>query len=1276
MSSKKTAIEVLSFKRLKTRYKTVLESPSTSKAETQDDFTYNALSKLDDILENALFPTFSFEPQKDVSEIINVTSRRNKNKDVKRSEQQEALSDKSLMKRTCFQWFESFNQCFGYMPNLQQKDTLFLKLSDSMIKTLKGMLQPPENVSHVYVMPIFLACAMAFKKLERKKQLSFGITMERLTSGPGIPMVDKPWSDYQRSFIQAMMLHNNVNRKIERQSLIEYAISWEGNTPSIVDYRLFLMSIHPFFHMRMLKFYESIIDKMNPVYFFYEFLFVHRPFYCQERSTGFLSAQWLLPLNLSMVFSASEIGNFTSVHPRNITEEGTLIHKANFDIRSDALFVFKQSSMFEVVSIHPNIHHDISEVQLPGMMTEVDDEAISNTKFVPPIDFNQRDIMFNVKNYESVGNSMPGLIASTNAMKDQRRVFAKLKHLKSLSTVYHSAHRRKDIFDGRRYALSLTPNDVNLAHDYQRRLMMNEAMHQWSRDLFVMEIIQNFLERLEKETSALDAISFIHEVFIKPSMLNEFDRIMLNNDYVFDDVIQKAPSQIKRTMADVPITSNDVMMIYFVFLNQMYGFSLTTMKIDLTYLQVRTDIAIVNKHIREFPPSSIIKWMAMWLSLQDIPYTEGFDVQNSQFPFNRRMLPMLYMFECLPIRKKQYNKHTCFSSKVVHDNEYLWSNTTEFTTTVYHSLEDLIARQVDLAKLLFFKTAYLTSTDETSKLATQIDPKRYFLYKNRLFSQNNNDLVRSLLNISSIEVSLFSSEGKTFHEICQDLLPVKDADITQIQNMIDFYMTCLNQFNASLQYLIIRGNEFISTTTQKKEKRVRGGAAYTSEGILVTDGAEENPRLIEFPTIVNPPNKKKTYAPRWLFDFNPNLAELQKQLNVIKRDLNEYRRPNPEHIEFFTRVVNVDYPLENNENVIDVMPLVSEIIAILDDMIKNNQIVDFTYADEKANILNETLDEFIHGYLVDPPTGSNHYFRRHVKTVEHFDPMKLDTIAARREKLYRWIFVERYLSQRYQIVNEFYDVMETVRFNSVGMDAQNTETRLMHSLYEINNFINRDFPVMMNPNHEIIERMIALAAVNRSDLPSYIEKQETIVEVSNFAYLFKSRLTGIRYGHTISSLPSINARWKIKIKNIRWRREFKFHVNSSIPIEPDMTGLQDQAMYKICLPLFPDNALMFIEQNTTCQIYARLDLFLVKPTVHVDSIDQETDLVVYPPLSMPEASIMVLGQDALRLDEEKVYQRINRFNNFMYIHQPDELHFLEAHITQELLDEFSDCSNH
>jgi hypothetical protein len=1257
MTSKKTTSEILSFKRLKTIYKPkIIDSP--------DNVIYNALFKLEKLLDNAIFPMYSFEPQNDIVYINEVTSIRNKNKEARKVEQEKKLPNQALIKNTCFQCFENINQCFAFMPNLFQKDTDFVRISNEMVDNFKSMLKPPETVSRVYVMPHLLAYAASFKKLERKKQVSYGIMMERLTSGPSIPIIDKPWNAYQISFYQALLLCKLTNTDIDRQIVVDYMMSWESNTPSVLDYRFFILSNNSFFHERMERYYDSFMSRRGPVAFFQDFIFINRPYYCREKSIGFLSARWLLPFNLSSVFSASEIGIFSTINQKNIVEEDTIVHKLNYDLQNHALYVVKRSTMYDVVINARDDAPVIEQFDLPKMNIEVDESAVDDISFTPAIDFDQKTIVFNIKDYEGMIDKNNGLGVSQQVIRDQQTIREHIRHTKALSEVFKSEYTKQDIFKGRYYSRNLLPQDFNMVRDYNRRLMINEIFHQWSRDLLVIDIMKDYIMRIEQNTSAKEPISFVHEVFIKPAMLNEFDRIMLNNDYVFFETIQPSYSQLLRTFANAPLTTDDIMIRYFLFLNSIYDICLTTMRIDVSYLQINTDMDVIVKHIRKFTSSLIVNWVSIWLIMQNIPYDEGYDMINSQHVFNKKMLPLMYVNECIPIQRKYYNRTNCFSSKLAKNDEYMWSNTRDYISGNYHALSDFLNRQIDLAKLSFFKSSYAIYTEKVNQIGV-IDPKRYFLYKNRLL---NEKMVSNLISITMRNVDNHIESKKNLRDLCHLFSPVKEKDgISKVQNMIDFYMACIDQMNCYMQYMMLKGNEFIKQFTPQSQKNTRAGAVYINSYVNTDGDPIDEPRRVQFENILNKPRRTRESVPTWLFEFNPNLQKLEIELSYIKTMLSNYQRPDINQLAFFIDVVLIEYPSNDNDRIIDILPLISEITDALHDMIRNHHIVDIVYATQKTDIMNTALEEFVDIYVIDTARAENNLFRRYIKAREHFDPMTLNTIKSRQEKLERWIFIEKYVSHHYKVVDEFYKIMDTVQLNTVGIDSENVITRFMHSLYESNNFINRDLPIAMNKHHEMIERNIALAAIDRNRLRDYIEEKKTIVELSNFSYLFKSRSSGVRYSHNITSLPVIHARWEITIRNVSLQQSINHYDQLLIRVDPDISAIDTQGMYKVHLPYLPDNMLKYVSDHETCFMYANLVLSLIKPPVDVDSIEEEQDLVTYPPLSLPGSSVTILGHNAIEADPDQVYQRINRFNNFMYINQPEELFFLHINLVQELI---------
>ena len=88
--SKATDINLIPFHKLKDLFG---EKKPSDEEKTIENETYSALNKISKVIDNALFPMFSFEPQNDIRKISNVTSKKDKNKERKRENQQNSLKE-------------------------------------------------------------------------------------------------------------------------------------------------------------------------------------------------------------------------------------------------------------------------------------------------------------------------------------------------------------------------------------------------------------------------------------------------------------------------------------------------------------------------------------------------------------------------------------------------------------------------------------------------------------------------------------------------------------------------------------------------------------------------------------------------------------------------------------------------------------------------------------------------------------------------------------------------------------------------------------------------------------------------------------------------------------------------------------------------------------------------------------------------------------------------------------------------------------------------------
>lgn len=1298
MASKKTKkpvdINLIPFHKLKDIFVVKPEEKDKSPEETE---AYDALNKISKVIDNALFPIFSFEPSNDIRKISNITSKRDKNKERKKEMQQRSLKTKILIKNTFYQAFESVSQCFAYREHSFGSVVYFIKFSNDTMKNMKTMEQPAEKSSHPFNMPAFLAAMMAFKKIERKTMVTHGIFMKRLTSNPGKPIIDRPIMHYKRNYYQTLILYKNINNKqINQKRMVDYMISWESNAPSIIDYRFFLLSNEPFFHDRLIQYYTG--HNFNSVSdFYYDFVFIHRPYYCGEKSMGFLSSRWILPIDMNMMFSASEIGNFSTIHQDNIVMEQSYVIKLNFNLKENNKYIAKVFELYDIINDQNNVKYNIElndVADIHAVDSFYDKTITDDITFSPSMDFNHKEISINVKNFDvsQTSNSDQDIRAHNGLLIQKQLLLHQRSEMIRKNKVLSSNNNETDIFPNIKYSHDLQDKrNADIINNYDRRLMIQEMMHQWSRDMVAIDFVKQYLIKIDEELMPLNhdithqQISLLHESVCKLALLNEFDLIHLNIDYVSTNKIDDMILPTKMSFNSLPLTVDDVMYQYFMFLTHLYNNLLMNKKIDDIFIKTETNYDMIIKILHTIPAGNVIKWVTIWLIIEEIPFYSGFDVSKADSIFNRRFLPILYNFECLPIKRSEMMKLNCFDKKIYSNDDYIWKHQKK----IYKNMGNFIHHQVDLGKLLITKLFHVYNQKKSHlDYRRYYDPKRYYIFENLAFFEHNNALIKKLFSINTENINNHIADD--FYDIIKKLSYIKEnapSDVIfQIQNMIDFHMSCINQYNSFMSYLIIKGNNFIEKRQDMIERKKsplqkrKAGGAYNADLVHYEEiygYAEVEPDVFYLDEIITMTPRDIENKPIWLYMYNRNLEKLEVVVKDVKQSLNQYRRPDVGQLEFLNDIITRVYLRQENNRIPErCIPVVDRIIQELNILIINDYNIDLEHLKVKIMELNEMIADFIDAYAIDYFGLDLSNDRLNYKNIEGLTPEKLWDVPKRKKIMMRFMFFKEYITQQYEIIRDLYDILDIVRFDMVGTDNLNTMQRLNHSLYSVNNFINQEMPVHISKKHEVITRNITLKGVDKDKIYESLMNRKTIVELNNFRYLFKTQSSGIRYAPTTeTSYPSIKIIWSIVIKNQIgdlseiYDDEIITRIN---PLDnPDGTQNEVRAnQYKVALPYLKPSLVQFILDNGNCVLYADLQIFLLKPQISQEELQEEytPDLVVYPSLSLVGSKLTVLDDDVLNISRDNVYERINRFNNYLYLNQPDELLFFHANVMQHYFD--------
>lgn len=1196
----------------------------------------NPFDVLCNIIDYSLYPLYAFDPVEDVKQISTITKKRIKNQEKRRQFQIEYLENLDLKKSTIYQCFEPVSQCFIYDQSIRFPETVsFLSIGNDTIAKLIPMLRSDSGKGKPYSMPGFLAFASGIRKIESNPAFHFGAMAKRLTYHHSIPISDKPIANYLKCFYQAMVLLGHISKMIKVNEMLDYFFSWESNAPTILDYRCFLISKIPDLRANILTHFRDSLAKYDDhdpsgpsdimINIFRGFVMVPKMMYKGESHVGFLSTRWFAPLQLS-TFS----GGIDLIH---------------FD--SDIVRESMQPPQSEV-PLHKKTFN-------PKMKTDQTD----NIHFSPPFDFNDQHLEVNIS--DKLSNHQNDLTIGQQQfyVKMRKRILKKIKDYLKLDTIA----KPSDPFFDDSFLLSFNnfysqdlaiPFKISDQHRFDLSIFHGEVLHQWARDIAYIETMQFYF----KESSAQPQdFAFAHEKIIKPVLTNEFDHANLHQEEVFTTFFPDAVLPIKRNHSRVPVNADDIMYLYFLLLDHIYKSIIRKDSLD------DPDTNIIY-YIQKMKPSTVIRWLVIWLSIHSIQYQSGYSEQlNRNNEFNCTMLPILYKWRALPIKKSEKLKPNSFDKNTGFDTDYIWFS----TQTPLKGVEAYLHNQISLATLMIFKHIFMAVQSNNMILTNDFNPKRF-----STFGMTQNDIYQLIK--SSRDYLPSNPELQKILNFNR-FVSLTDFPMTEILLLIDFYLACLNQYGSFLSFLIPKGNKFyhdIETYSMDfSGMRKKSGANHSVTLETLTQGLEEFPDddlgfYIE--DIFNPPEIADIPKPYWLFANNPNLENLDMSLKDLKSALNNQIQPNPYFIDVQAHSL-AHYPKDRNKDIKnDGLPFLEMIIDNFKYMINNDYDIELQQARERKIQINNYLRSFLEIYFI-PAESTQYAWEKNI--VFYFERVKvadLRDIEIRKKKMYRFIFIREYVKNQTVIVEDFYRILEMMRFDSVIQDTDNIVDRLQYSLYTANNFVNRELPMSLFREYEVLQKTITLDQIQGLRFRDYLIERKTILSLRNFRYLFKSMISG-KERQNFPRFPTIQVEWTIFIKN-KLGEVLKPNVYySEIQIDPYDFTLEESRSYKIHYPHFYESEIKYLEANRNCVIYSELNLILQKTELPDFILNRynTSRIVVYHPLSLPGTKISILGQDALEISAGNLFERIQRFNNFTFLNQPDRLRFLRAHITQSVI---------
>lgn len=239
---------------LRTLYEMSLEDlVAGSRGVVADDIGEQSFRDIKNIMSKPMMPMYSFDPSSDmhaigsaVNKLHNGEEAQNRSaKERKRAASttvRELLENDSVELGACF---ESLRQTMWWYPvSIGSKSAAVLPAAASMApKKLADFVSSRSNaMSHQCA----LTTALSIRKSAWDVGTSWGYALDRATSNPGAPM----WADVEMSrsalYHYATLIDAVLEERVAENYmdlLRSFALSWEGDAPTIQEYRGFLCSL-------------------------------------------------------------------------------------------------------------------------------------------------------------------------------------------------------------------------------------------------------------------------------------------------------------------------------------------------------------------------------------------------------------------------------------------------------------------------------------------------------------------------------------------------------------------------------------------------------------------------------------------------------------------------------------------------------------------------------------------------------------------------------------------------------------------------------------------------------------------------------------------------------------------------------------------------------------------------------------------------------------------------------------------------------------------------
>jgi hypothetical protein len=234
-----------------------------------NDIDEDSLRGMKNMMQRPMMNLYSFEPCKDSRVVSSAISNLHSNEQTPQASEiknavDKLLANDAISKDTCF---ESLSQTmWWYSVSVGDDITNSIELPPIAAMTTKKIVDLISNRALANAQPSAISTALALRKKAKSVESSWGYMLDRCSSNPSIPahtdaiQFRSAMHNYA-TLIDYILGYSHVYYDESLNILRSFALSWEGDVPTIQEYRGFLCKLMYMKHYPAL----SMADALGPI---------------------------------------------------------------------------------------------------------------------------------------------------------------------------------------------------------------------------------------------------------------------------------------------------------------------------------------------------------------------------------------------------------------------------------------------------------------------------------------------------------------------------------------------------------------------------------------------------------------------------------------------------------------------------------------------------------------------------------------------------------------------------------------------------------------------------------------------------------------------------------------------------------------------------------------------------------------------------------------------------------------------------------------------------